>query len=350
VLIALRIYNLAFVSYTFVLVGSLLTRNQKLTRRVFRLRKREIKMIEDQIYVERGPSGVRFNMKVYCSPAYYAENGQLPLLAFPEGSLPPVLRLFPLSPVRLKSGIDAYLFVRHEDFFKVVRSTKYRRADSSLLSSILNLRKLMVINIDTDRHNRARCLVFPFMTDQSFWEAFGLDSVPPIGQVFVYVSHYPREKQLNFVAATLLNHFALLYYLLKRDGREWFVEEIANTKNLIEFAPFVVESKISQNHIFVPEPMYALASVAEFPDSIREVAAKYLASTKGFGPSAWFAYSGVAYRRLVKSAFDITDQQVFDRFKELVAQRFAGVEYEVDLSKTNYGGVSAAPKSLPSKP
>jgi hypothetical protein len=306
------------------------------------LRKREIRVIEDQIYVERSPFGVRFNMKVYCSPAYYAENGQLPLLAFPEGSLPPVLRLFPLSPVKLKSGIDAYLFVRQEDFFKVVRSSRYQRADSSLLSSILNLRTLMVMNIDTDRHNRARCLVFPFMTDQSFWKAFGLDSVPPIGQVFVYVSHHPCEKQLNFVAASLLNHFALLYYLLKHAEKAWFVEEIAQTKNLIEFAPFVVESKVSQNHVFVPEPIFALASVTEFPDQIREIAAKYLASTKGFGPSAWFAYSSAAYRRLIKSAFDITDEQVFDRFRDLVAHRFLNAEYEVDLSKTNYGGVSAA--------
>jgi hypothetical protein len=289
-------------------------------------------VIEDQIYVERSPFGVRFNMKVYCSPAFYAENKQLPLLAFPEGSLPPLLRLFPLSPVRLKSGIEAYLFVRHEDFFKVVRSTKYRRADSSLLSSILNLRKLMVMGIDTDKHNRARCLVFPFMTDESFWEAFGLESIPPIGQVFVYVSHYPREKQLNFVAATLLNHFALLYYLLKHDEKAWFIDEIAKTKNLIEFAPFIVESKVSQNHVFV----------TEFPDQIREIAAKYLASTKGFGPSAWFAYSGMAYRKLLKSAFAITDEQVFERFKKLVAERFSGAEYEVDLSKTSYGGVLAA--------
>jgi len=313
-----------------------------MVRRVFRLRKREIRVIEDQIYVERSPFGVRFNMKVYCSPAYYAENKQLPLLAFPEGSLPPLLRLFPLSPVRLKSGIEAYLFVRHEDFFKVVRSTKYRRADSSLLSSILNLRKLMVIGIDTDSHNRARCLVFPFMTDESFWEAFGLESIPPIGQVFVYISHYPREKQLNFVAATLLNHFALLYYLLKHDEKAWFIDEIAKTKNLIEFAPFVVESKVSQNHVFVPEPMFALALVTEFPDKIREVAAKYLASTKGFGPSAWFSYSGMAYRKLLKSAFDISDEQVFDRFRKLVTERFSNAEYEVDLAKTNYGGVLAA--------
>jgi hypothetical protein len=180
------------------------------------------------------------------------------------------------------------------------------------------------------------------MTDQSFWEAFGLDSVPPIGQVFVYVSHHPREKQLNFVAASLLNHFALLYYLLKHDEKAWFVEEIAQTKNLIEFAPFVVESKVSQNHVFIPEPIFALASVTEFPDQIREIAAKYLASTKGFGPSAWFAYSSAAYRRLIKSAFDITDEQVFDRFRDLVAHRFLNAEYEVDLSKTNYGGVSAA--------
>ena len=313
-----------------------------MTRRVFRLRKREIRLIEDQIYVERSPFGVRFNMKVYCSPAFYAENKQLPLLAFPEGSLPPLLRLFPLSPVRLKSGIEAYLFVRHEDFFKVVRSTKYRRADSSLLSSILNLRKLMVIAIDTDKHNRARCLVFPFMTDQSFWEAFGLESIPPIGQVFVYVSHYPREKQLNFVAATLLNHFALLYYLLEHNEKAWFVDEIAETKNLIEFAPFIVESKVRQNHVFVPEPMFALASVTEFPDQIREVAAKFLASTKGFGPSAWFSYSGMAYRKLLRSAFSVTDEQVFDMFRKLVAERFSGAEYEVDLSKTNYGGVLAA--------
>ena len=48
----------------FVLVGSLLTRNQEMTGRVFLLRKREIRMIEDQIYVERSPFGVRFNMKV----------------------------------------------------------------------------------------------------------------------------------------------------------------------------------------------------------------------------------------------------------------------------------------------
>jgi hypothetical protein len=88
--------------------------------------------------------------------------------------------------------------------------------------------------------------------------------------------------------------------------------------------------------------MFALALVTEFPEKIREVAAKYLASTKGFGPSAWFSYSGMAYRKLIKSAFDISDEQVFDRFRKLVAERFSNAEYEVDLSKTNYGGVLAA--------
>jgi hypothetical protein len=50
----------------------------------------------------------------------------------------------------------------------------------------------------------------------------------------------------------------------------------------------------------------------------------------------------MAYRKLIKSAFDIPDEQVFDRFRKMAAERFSNAEYEVDLSKTNYGGVLAA--------
>jgi hypothetical protein len=50
----------------------------------------------------------------------------------------------------------------------------------------------------------------------------------------------------------------------------------------------------------------------------------------------------MAYRKLLKSSFVITDEQVFERFRKLVAERFSSAEYEVDLSKTNYGGVLAA--------
>jgi len=270
-----------------------------------------------------------YRSKIVNPMLYFVERfGSLPALAIPVEIAPPLLRVQPVSPVRLRCGIDAYLVVRR---FDVSRLAKTRNTNSNLLSA-LSEHMLFLVPLDEvpcARKAFPNAYVFPFVQHESFWRKLCFKEKPKIGMIYLPINHLPLEKQLSIIVCACLDHLSAFYYELQSGKRTWFSEAVAFFDDPIMFKPFRFKGL---RLLFVTEPVFALGLELEVPEELKELAKPYLLGKRPC--EEFYYYSGKvmgAFIRMLSKQVDA--QELLKHFCDRIASHLAKVSHNINLDE-----------------
>jgi len=273
---------------------------------------------------------LRFRHKVVNPMLYFVERfGSLPVLAIPVEVAPVLLRVQPISPVRLKSGIDAYLVVRRSD---VARLSKLKVVPELNLATVLKNHMLFLISLDTipgARKAFPNQHVFPFVQHEQFWRLLGFESVPKIGMIYIPINHLPLEKQLSIIVCTCLDHLGAFYYELQSGQRTWFSEAVAFFDDPIMFEPVRLPALWL---MFVTEPLFALGLELEVHEELRELAKPYLFGERPY--SDWHLVANKVMGAFIRMLSNqVRAQELLEHFSKRIEAHLAKFSHNIDLDE-----------------